>query len=86
MIDSLTLAQAIIKDAQAPLVDPERAIEIRQFHIDLAQLQFRYGLKLETDGTFGITDVRRTMPQGYDLSAVIRADGRLEIIKWVPDL
>ena len=70
-----------------PLVSPERAAEIRQFHIDLAQLQFKYGLKLEAsdDHTFEIIDARREMPKGYTFSAIIREDGKLEITTWVPE-
>lgn len=70
-----------------PLVDPERAAEIRRFHIDLAQLQFRYGLQLiaSDDHIMEIVDARRDMPPGYTFSAIIREDGKLEVIDWVQE-
>lgn len=69
-----------------PLVSIERAHEIRQFHIALAELQHKHGLKLQCfdDGEpLAIIDTKRDMPQGYAFTALIRADGSLEIADFV---
>ena len=69
-----------------PLISDERAHEIRQFHIALAELQHKYGLKLESfdDGEpLAIIDMRRDLPQGYAFAALVRADGTLEVATWV---
>ena len=69
-----------------PLVDPERASEIRRFQIDLAELQARYGLEIKAgdDHTLDIYDTRRVMPSGYEWSAYIRGTA-LEIAEWVEE-
>ena len=69
-----------------PLISDERAHEIRQFHIALAELQHKHGLKLQCfeDGEpLAIIETRRDLPQGYLFAALIRADGTLEVAQWV---
>jgi hypothetical protein len=68
-----------------PLVSLERAAEIREYYAYVCQLSLHYGLRLSTDGTFGIEDARNTLPAGYEYSAVIRSDGRLEIADYVEE-
>jgi len=48
-------------EGRKPLVSLDRQHEIRQFQIELAALQFAFGLKLEAsdDHTFEIIDTRR---------------------------
>ena len=73
-------------EARAPLVSDARAHEIRQFHIALAELQHKYGLKLESfdDGEpLAVVDLRDDLPQGYAFAALIRSDGNLEVATWV---
>lgn len=69
-----------------PLISDERSHEIRQFHIGLAELQHKYGLKVESFDSgepLAIIDTRRDLPQGYAFAALIRADGTLEVATWV---
>ena len=69
------------------LVTLERALEIRHFHIDLKELEHKYGIRLKAgdDHDFEIIDERRQMPAGYTFSAFIREDGKLEIVEYVPE-
>lgn len=69
------------------LVTREREFEIRNFRHDLAALEASYGLELKPgdDRDFEIIDTRRKMPQGYDWSAIITRDGKLEIAEFVPE-
>lgn len=68
-----------------PLVSIERAHEIRQFHIALAELQHKHGVRLqcfESDcGSIAVVDTRSELPAGY-CSALICHDGSLEVISW----
>lgn len=71
-----------------PLVSIERAHEIRQFHIALKEIEHKFGLALkpfESGEPIMIVDARTELPQGYEWSALIRADGGLEITEWVED-